>query len=104
MSFYRTFEKRRQALLLPRIVPYQPSADIQLHLRTLEQGPRRSRWQVAKTVQKTVQEYERHSRLGMIWLNVGTRARRHLLRCDAQLEAVFHGRPRGCALGPHELA
>ena len=42
---------------------------------------------------KTVQRYERHSRLGQSWEALPERVRIHLLRCDEQLVAVLRDDP-----------
>ena len=49
---------------------------------------------------KTVQRYERHSRLGQSWESLPERVRQHLLDCDEQLVAVLRDDPHAAHLGP----
>ena len=82
-------------------MPYQwrhsgPSADIEAKRRTAEQVQKRGRWQVARTVQR----YERHSRLGLTWASIEPAMRRHMLECGARLAEVFVAGAAVCRLGP----
>ena len=52
-----------------------------------------------RQVMKTVQQYERHSRLGQSWESLPERVRQHLLRCDEQLVAVLRDDPHTAHLG-----
>ena len=62
-----------------------PSIDIADGSRSLEQVKKRGRRQVVKTVQR----FERHSRLGQSWEALPERVGLHLLRCDEQLVALL---------------